>query len=158
MGGLSLPDLQLGGSIPLSPPPAPTPLLSFQYKYQAAVYILEWATPSLTVWYWLFDPEIGLVLVLVLLRKRPIISVFVFVPVDENNTVKNKLHGIHWSIELLMRSSAFRDRWIGKTLTSKGCEDNTTRLIDLRNSLRTPRPPITDFQGWTKPNTGCPET
>jgi len=27
-----------------------TIILSFQYKYQAAVYILEWATPSLTVW------------------------------------------------------------------------------------------------------------
>jgi len=31
-----------------------TIILSFQYKYQAAVYILEWATPSLTVWLQMF--------------------------------------------------------------------------------------------------------
>jgi len=35
-----------------------TIILSFQYKYQAAVYILEWATPSLMVWLWCYCYEV----------------------------------------------------------------------------------------------------
>jgi len=34
-----------------------TIILSFQIQYQAAVYILEWATPSLTVWYYVILSE-----------------------------------------------------------------------------------------------------
>ena len=37
-----------------------TIILSLQYKYQAAVYILEWATPSLTVWCYLFNTVLHL--------------------------------------------------------------------------------------------------